>query len=50
MHTYWGVRLKDWNKYPLCRTIITTTEPGKELKNIREKSKLINTLQQINTF
>ena len=50
MHTYWGVRLRDWSKYPLCRTIITTTEPGRELRNIREKSKLINTLQQINTF
>jgi len=50
MHTYWGVRLKDWSKYPLCRTIITTTEPGKELRDIREKSKLINTLQQIITF
>ena len=50
MHTYWGVRLNDWSKYPLCRTVITTTEPGRELRNIREKSKLINTLQQINTF
>ncbi len=50
MHTYWGVRLTDWSKYPLCRTIITTTEPGKELKKIREKSKLINTLQKIINF
>ncbi|WP_457606712.1 NlpC/P60 family N-terminal domain-containing protein [Nitratifractor sp.] len=50
MHTYWGIRLKDWSKYPLCRTIITTTEPGKELRNIRERSKLINTLQKIITF
>ena len=50
MHTYWGIRLKDWSKYPLCRTIITTTEPGRELHDIREKSKLINTLQQIITF
>jgi len=50
MHTYWGVRLNDWNKYTLSRTIITTTEPGKELKNIREKSKLSNTLQKIINF
>jgi hypothetical protein len=50
MHTYWGIRLKDWSKYPLCRTIITTTEPGRELPDIREKSKLINTLQRIITF
>ncbi len=50
MHTYWGVRLKNWSKYPLCRTIITTTEPGRELPNIREKSKLINTLKYIINF
>ncbi len=50
MHTYWGVRLKDWSKYPLCRTIITTTEPGKEFSNIREKSKLINSLKYIINF
>lgn len=50
MHTYWGVRLNNWDKYILARTIITTTEPGKELPNIREKSKLINTLQKIVNF
>lgn len=50
MHTYWGVRLKNWSKYPLSRTIITTTELGKELPNIREKSKLINTLKYIINF
>jgi len=50
MHTYWGVRLNDWSKYTLARTIITTTEPGKELPQIREKSKLINTLQRIVNF
>jgi hypothetical protein len=50
MHTYWGIRQKDWSKYPLCRTIITTTRPGDELPTIRKKSELINTLQQIITF
>ena len=50
LHTYWGVRLKNWEKYTLARTIITTTEPGKELPNIREQSKLINTLQKIINF
>ncbi|ADV46051.1 NlpC/P60 family N-terminal domain-containing protein [Nitratifractor salsuginis] len=50
MHTYWGIRQKDWSKYPLCRTIITTTHPGDELPNTRKKSELINTLQQIITF
>ena len=50
MHTYWGIRLNNWSKYTLSRTIITTTEPGKEHPNIREKSKLINTLQKIITY
>ncbi len=50
MHSYWGIRQKDWSKYPLCRTIITTTKPGDELPNTRKKSELINTLQKIITF
>jgi len=52
MHTYWGIRLNNWDKYTLSRTIIiiTTTEPGKEHPQIREKSKLINTLKTIITF
>lgn len=50
LHTYWGIRLNNWEKYTLARTIITTTEPGKEHPQIREKSKLINTLQSIINF
>jgi len=50
MHTYWGIRLKNWDKYTLARTIITTTEPGREHPQIRERSKLINTLQTIVNF
>ncbi len=50
MHSYWGVRLNDWSKYPLCRTIITTTKPGDELPNIRKKSELIKTLQKLIVF
>jgi len=50
LHTYWGIRLNNWEKYTLARTIITTTEPGKEHPQIREKSKLINTLQKIVNF
>ena len=49
MHTYWGARLKNGNKKVLARTVITTTEPGKELKNIKESSKLANTLKAIIT-
>jgi len=50
MHTYWGIRKKDRTKLITGRTIITTTEPGKERKDIREESKLINTLQSIVKF
>jgi len=50
MHTYWGIRKNDKTKLITARTIITTTEPGKERADIREKSKLINTLSSIVTF
>ncbi len=49
MHTYWGARLKDGSKKILARTVITTMEPGKELRNIKESSKLANTLKAIVT-
>jgi len=50
MHTYWGVRLQDHSKYTLSHTIITTTEPGKELPKLRRKSMMSNTLQKIISF
>jgi len=50
MHTYWGIRKNDKTKLVTGRTIITTTEPGKERSDIREKSKLINTLKNIVNF
>ena len=50
MHTYWGIRKNDGTKLITGRTIITTTEPGKERRDIREKSKLINTLKTIVKF
>ena len=40
MHTYWGIRKNDKTKLITGRTIITSTEPGKELADVREKSKL----------
>lgn len=49
MHTYWGARLKDGSKKVLARTVITTTEPGKELGEIKERSKLAHTLRAIIT-
>jgi hypothetical protein len=50
MHTYWGARLKDGSKHILGGTIITTTQPAKELSNIKESSELINTLTNIITL
>lgn len=50
MHTYWGIRKEDTTKIITARTIITSTEPGKERADVREQSKLINTLQTIVNF
>ncbi|MCO4844464.1 MAG: SH3 domain-containing protein [Sulfurovum sp.] len=50
MHTYWGIRKKDTTKIITARTIISSTEPGKERADVREKSKLINTLKTIVNF
>jgi cell wall-associated NlpC family hydrolase len=50
MHTYWGIRKNDGSKLITGRTIITTTEPGKERADVREKSKLIHTLKTIVNF
>ncbi|SFV64694.1 FIG00545237: hypothetical protein [hydrothermal vent metagenome] len=50
MHTYWGIRKNDRTKLITGRTIITSTEPGKERSDVREKSKLINTLKTIVKF
>jgi len=50
MHTYWGIRKKDKTKIITGRTIITSTEPGKERADVREQSKLINTLKTIVNF
>jgi len=50
MHTYWGIRKNNGSKLVTGRTIITTTEPGKERWDIREGSKLINTLKTIINF
>ncbi len=50
MHTYWGMRKKDGTKLVTGRTIISSTEPGKERADIKESSKLINTLKTIVNF
>jgi len=50
MHTYWGIRKNDGSKLVTGRTIITSTEPGKERRDVKEKSKLINTFKTIVNF
>ncbi len=50
MHNFWGVRLKNGKKHILGRSVITTTEPGREIANVKEKSKLINTFQGLVNF
>ncbi|CAA6798800.1 MAG: Putative lipoprotein [uncultured Sulfurovum sp.] len=50
LHNYWGVRLNDGSKRVMGRAIISTTTPGKELDNVRERSMLINTLTGIVNF
>ena len=50
MHTYWGIRKKDGSKLVTGRTIITSTEPGKERRDTKESSRLINTLKTIVKF
>jgi len=50
LHNYWGVRMNDGSKKVMARAIITTTKPGKELKNVKKRSMLINTLTGIVNF
>ena len=50
MHSYWGIRQQDFTKLITGRTIITTTQPGKELPFVRKESQLIETLQSIVLF
>jgi cell wall-associated NlpC family hydrolase len=50
MHNYWGVRLNSGKKCVLGRCIITSTTPGKELKNIRRRSFLLNTFSKMVIF
>ena len=50
MHNFWGVRLTNGKKRILGRSVITTTEPGREISNVKEKSKLINTFQGLINF
>jgi len=50
MHTYWGVRKKDFSKIITARTIITSLEAGKERSDTRVRSRMIYTLKDIISF
>ncbi|CAA6821444.1 MAG: lipoprotein, NLP/P60 family [uncultured Sulfurovum sp.] len=50
LHNYWGVRLNDGSKKVMGRAIISTTTPGKELPDVKQRSMLINTLTGIVNF
>jgi hypothetical protein len=50
LHNYWGARLNNRKKRVFGRAIITTTEIGKERKEIRKRSMLLNTFSKIVNF
>jgi len=50
MHNYWGVRKCNGDKCVIGRSIISTTEPGREMIDVKTESMLSNTLQAIVNF
>ena len=50
LHNYWGARLNNRKKRIFGRAIMTTCEIGKERKDIRKRSMLINTFSKIINF
>jgi len=50
MHNYWGSRLNNRKKRVFGRSIITTTEIGKERKDIKKRAMLLNTFSKIIHF
>jgi cell wall-associated NlpC family hydrolase len=50
MHNYWGSRLNNRKKRVFGRSIITTTEIGKERKDIKKRAMLLNTFSKIINF
>jgi hypothetical protein len=50
LHNYWGSRLKNRKKRVYGRAIMTTTEIGKERKDIKKTAMLLNTFSKIITF
>ncbi len=50
VHNYWGARLNNRKKIIFGRAILTTTQIGKERKDIRKKAMLLNTFSKIVNF
>ncbi len=50
LHNYWGARLNSGKKLIFGRAIITTTQIGKERKDIKKRVMLLNTLSKIINF
>ena len=50
MHNYWGSRLNNRKKRIFGRSIISTTEIGKERKDIKKRAMLLNTFSKIIYF
>ena len=50
MHNYWGSRLNNRKKRVFGRAIISTTEIGKERKDIKKRAMLLNTFSKIIHF
>jgi len=50
LHNYWGARLNNRKKRIFGRAILTTTQIGKERKDIKKRAMLLNTFSKIINF
>ncbi len=50
LHNYWGARLNNRKKRIFGRAIISSTEIGKERKDIKKRAMLLNTFSKIVSF
>jgi len=50
LHNYWGSRLNNHKKRIFGRAILTTTQIGKERKDIKKRAMLLNTFSKIINF
>ena len=50
LHNYWGARLNNGKKIIFARAILTTTQIGKERKDIKKRAMLLNTFSKIINF